>query len=115
MLFIKKAIKEGAVLLVSGKVTEEDTVLTDENDDPIMELSMIPDSVKFASKKKVTYRMKISSYPVFHVSKERAFMDEYKDENGCLLEFFDETEQSVRPVSYKVKPSVEKLPNVERI
>lgn len=113
--FYKKAIKEGTVLLVSGKVTEEDTGLTDENDDPIMELSMIPDSVKFASKKKVTYRMKISSYPVFHVSKERAFMDEYKDENGCLLEFFDETEQSVRPVSYKVKPSVEKLPNVERI
>lgn len=113
--FYKKALKEGNVLLLSGRVDEEDTGLIDEDGNAVMECSMTADSAKFASKKKTVLRMNVSSYPVFHIRDEEDFMKRYADPNGCIFEIYDKKADEIRRAKYKVSQKAEALTNVQKM
>ena len=105
-----KYLKEGKVVVVNGKIVEEETSMTDENGLPIKVRKFIADSMT-AAKPDRRAMITVSSYAVFHVSEEEDFRKRHETEDGYRFLIYDQTLDQIRPMKYRVDESVFALKN----
>ena len=96
-----KYLKVGTAVEIYGKAEESDSNLTDENGDPIIVLKFYAKKMA-APKPAKMVALAVSSYAVFHVTKEAEFRQKYEDPDGCRFAVYDQCLDQMREMNYRV-------------
>ena len=111
----ERYLKDGAAVIVTGTVSERETLIKDDAGNPVMETSFNVKSMCFACKEKSTYIMEVSSYAAFHLDQEDDFRKTYEEGNGHKLLIHDYAMDEIREMTYTVSDQTILLSNITEI
>jgi DNA polymerase III alpha subunit len=111
----ERYLKDGAAVIVTGTVSERETLIKDDAGNPVMETSFNVKSMCFACKEKSTYLMEVSSYAAFHLDQEDDFRKTYEEGNGHKLLIHDYAMDEIREMTYTVSDQTILLSNITEI
>lgn len=98
----KLVYSEGKAFIFIGKLNIE-KVGEDEDGNDIFEKNFIVENIQGVDPIKCAFYMSVSSYPIFHVTKEAEFIEKYAVESdGHPLYIYDEMMDEMRLATYKV-------------
>lgn len=98
----KLVYSEGKAFIFIGKLNIE-KVGEDEDGNDIFEKNFIVENIQGVDPIKCAFYMSVSSYPIFHVTKEAEFIKKYAVESdGHPLYIYDEMMDEMRLATYKV-------------